>query len=103
MSSGRGMLCGAGGDLKQSGMSESLPELLEEDVDIYYRFIVFGEFLKKCTGLKQLIFNLSWNQMPGLVWTSSLVVHINLFEFFVLLLVWLMFVGVHDDLFGFLL
>jgi len=45
VSSGRGMLCGAGGDLKQSGMSESLPELLEEDVDIYYRFIVFGEFL----------------------------------------------------------
>ena len=34
VSSGRGMFCGAGGDLKQSGMSESLPELLEEDVDI---------------------------------------------------------------------
>ena len=35
--------------------------------------------------------------MPGLVWTSSLVVHNNSFEFSVLLLVWLMFVGVHNN------
>ena len=45
VSSGRGMFCGAGGDLKQSGMSESLPELLEEDVDIIIYVLISKSLL----------------------------------------------------------
>lgn len=65
VSSGRGMFCGAGGDLKQSGMSESLPELLEEDVDKRISTLLDGPLAYNPSALWEVVRNTKFMKRLG--------------------------------------